>query len=111
MSGAPAVEEPPVHRPNPLATLSMVLGILTLSGQVFGICTTMCTPLFLGLPTILTLFMAWYGLRQARQTGVGLEASIIGLITGGVNLALNLIWVLLTALAGLLWVLVVLLQP
>lgn len=86
--------EAPVQRPNPLATLSLVLGILTTAGQCFAVCLTLCTPIALGLPTALTLFTGWYGLRQARETGVGLVPAVTGLTLGVVNFAINVLWLL-----------------
>lgn len=99
-------EETPFRRPNPLATVSLVLGILTLTGQFLGFCMFYCTPFLLAVPTVLTLATGWFGLRQARQTGVGAEAAIVGLVLGFSSLAMSLFWVGLMFLYALLLTLV-----
>jgi hypothetical protein len=76
----PADSVAPAAR-NPIATASMVLGIVAIGiGWM---------PFIVGLGFIAALLAIWFGItgrRQAKSTGVGAGFALTGLITGGVGL-------------------------
>ncbi len=112
MSSADATSHAPdpLHaRPNYLATISLVLGIASLLGQACGACMFWCAPFALALPTGLALFTGWYGLRQARETGVGATAAILGLTCAWSSVAIGSVWLVMTGFYALMMVLIALL--
>ena len=90
------------RRPNTLALLSLLGGLLTLLGQGLCLYLWLCTPFFLAPPTILTLGLGWLGFKQSQRTGVGELEAVLGLTLGGINLLIGLFWLALLCLLGLL---------
>jgi len=89
-------EDAPFHRPNYLAILSLVMGCLSLMGQVISLCFFPCSFVILAIPTTMTLATGFFGWRQAQQSGEGREMAIVGIILGMISLAMSLFWVAIT---------------
>jgi hypothetical protein len=87
--------------------VSVLLGSVTLTAQVLGPCLFYVWGFVLAVPTAVGLLVAWFGMRQARQTGVGLETAVVGLTLALSNLALSFVWLSLTAIYAFVVVFVV----
>ncbi len=82
---------------NPLAIVSLVLGVLGLLG---GFCTGPIGALLLGAPAAVTGWVARQQLAESGQDQQGMQFATIGLVLGGVVVALSLV---LTLLALIIW--------
>ncbi|MBW1878778.1 MAG: hypothetical protein JRI25_01395 [Deltaproteobacteria bacterium] len=98
------------HRPNYLAIVSLVLGCLSLMGQVISLCFFPCSIVILAIPTVLTLATGYFGWRQAQQTNDGREVAIVGIILGLISLTMSLFWVAIAFLYFLVIAAVVVLE-
>jgi hypothetical protein len=88
----------PFRRPNPLATVSLVLGLVSLIGQCSVVCLTMFTPLFLAPLSTVGLLTGWFGAVQARRSGVGMDLAAAGISLNLASLLVDLVWVALIVL-------------
>jgi hypothetical protein len=91
-------DDAPFHRPNYLAIISLIMGCLSLMGQVISLCFFPCSFVILAIPTVLTLATGYFGWRQAQLTNEGREMAIVGIILGLISLTMSLFWVALMLL-------------